>query len=75
MLLLITLSIMLWYVMHCHKKRKSSYSTGKVHSMLPVAFHNPNTTNVESSHVYELTDNTKSNITGLSLGLDSRTCK
>ena len=74
-LLLITLSIMLWHVMHCHKKRKSSYSTGQVHSMLPVTFHNPNTNNVESSCVFELTDNTKSNIRGLTLGMDSRTCK
>ena len=75
MLLFIILSIMMWYVMHCHKKKKLSCSTGKVHSMLPVTFHNTNATNYESSHVYKLTDNTKNNITGLNLGLDSRTCK
>ena len=75
MLLFITLFIMMWYVMHCHKKKKLSCSTGKVHSMLPVAFHNQNATNYESSHVYGLTNNTKNNITRLNLGLDSRTCK
>ena len=75
MLIFITLSVMMCYVMHCHKKKKLSCSTGKVHSMLPVAFHNPNATNYESSHVYELTNNTKNNITGLNLGLDSRICK
>ena len=75
MLLFIALFIMMCYVMHCHKKKKLSCSTGKVHSMLPVAFHNPNATNYESSHVYELTYNTKNNITGLNLGMDSKTCK
>ena len=69
MFLLITLCIILWYMMRCHKKRKL-YSTDNVHFMSPSSFHNSNTL----AHAFELKD-MKTNDTGTGLGMDTSTCK
>ena len=67
-MLLITLCIIMWYVL---KKRKS---TGKTHFMSSVQFLNSNYANGFSSHDFELTT-MKGNITGIDLGMLTRTCK
>ena len=65
--LLITLCIIIWYVIHCHKKRKS---TGNVLVMSSVTFHSPDTL----PHTFELI-NTKTNVTETDLGMDASPCK
>ena len=68
MFLLITLCIIVWCVIH--KRRKLLYSTGNVHIMSPVSFHNSSTI----AHAYEIT-NMKTNVTVTDLGMDASTCK
>ena len=67
-MLLITLCIIMWYVL---RKRKS---TGKTHFMSSVPFLNSTYGSCFSSHDFELT-NIKGNITGIDLGMRTRTCK
>ena len=71
MFLLITLCIIMWYVMHRHKKRKSLYSARNMHFMSPISFYNQNSL---TTHAFELT-NMKINVAGTGLGMDASTCK
>ena len=57
----------MWYVMHCHKKRKAN---GNVLVMSSVAFHNPSSL----PRTFELI-NMKTIVTETDLGMDTSTCK